>query len=162
MAFEKVFGVGNVQAHPFKAASHIPEQPVGELAGIEGALNRLNELSAHASSQWAVSIESYIQFFPQTNTWQDKGCVVLLNRQKAQKLIFFTQPTPVASKYVEMAQKASAEINDKGYSVTAGEMIHREFPEIPKDNWHGATMFGGISRDVLIQDAIYDVLKYNS
>lgn len=158
-AFQKSFATNSIKVNKYKVPSHVPEQPVGELAGIEGALNRINELPLKSHAEWALSIESYIQYVPKSDCWYDIGCIVLLNRLKSNKIIFFTKPTLIPTKYVEMAKKIS-EVTSKGYSVTAGELINKEFPNILKDNWHADAMFGGISRDILLEQAIYKALKY--
>ena len=52
----------------------------------------------------------------------------------------------------------SATSDPLGLKVTVGQIIHRDYPEIPADNWMADPRFGGHSRKDQIKQALQRAL----
>ncbi len=138
-----------------KTDSLVSEQPVGFDSALQGARNRLYNLSEEIlQADYIVSIENYIEQSPVTQRWYDKGLILL--KQSSQEIILATKPVFIPDVYVQLAQQMSYEICECGYSTTVGAAIQQIFLDRPIDqhDWHREIEFGGVSRQELLKDAL--------
>lgn len=139
-----------------------PNQPIN--SAEECALNRIHKLTAEQlyAMDYIVSIENGIRL---TDDLCEDVCVVVVKKIATNQTVSAeSYSIPVDRKYYLLAKEASdAEaavasplgFAPAGIKYTLGEMIHREFPEIPADNWMADPRFGGKNR----KDQILDALK---
>ncbi len=147
---------------PKKTSSRIPEQPVGQNVAELGARNRATGLD---SADYVVSIENYIEFSHQTNSWHDIGLILVKNLVNNEEAIALTQSVVVPEEYVFKAQDMSKDMGGimaDGYPVTVGQVIKESFiaKAIDAHDWHKEPEFGGVSRQQLLHDAVIKALNY--
>ena len=154
-SFIQIFPNDTIQLSSYVADSGISAQPVGKKNAELGVKNRLQDLSSKISEvDYYVAIESYIEPIPHGKFWKDIALVVVIDNQNQTQTKTLSAPTCIPSSYVQQTQNISI-INQTGYSVTVGETI-KQLSSYPIDShdWHASPAFGGISRKVLIKDAL--------
>lgn len=163
-AFQEKFPHEIIEYVIAKTSSGVPEQPVGRACATEGVRNRLQSLPSAllVDADYAIAIENYIEQVPTVAgfAWCDKGLIIC--KQKEQEIFITTKPVFFDKKYVELAQKMSVTISEKGYSTTVGKAIQASFAVgvIDAADWHRDPLFGGVSRQQLLKDAL-DKALYN-
>lgn len=164
-ALEEVFPKGKYVIYAFKAPSGVAEQPVMLTWGLKGAKNRLN--SAKAAVQETVdlwiSMENFIEPTASSEKWRDIAAVVVERSKDSQVAVEFSAAVELPAKFARLARETSKEIEESGWSVTAGEMIHAEYKQagidVPKDDWHAHKDFGGKSRQDILAETIAKALR---
>jgi adenine phosphoribosyltransferase len=111
-----------------------------------------NPLPAGVTKCVAVAIENgLVDNFADSSRIVDQAFVRLrvFDRNSAEVLdvTYESNPVFVPAEYVTRIREELA----KGHDVTLGDLIHRDHPEIPSDNWH--EHFGGVSRQTQILQA---------
>lgn len=167
--FDHAFPEDTIEYSSHKTASLVPEQPIGIDAARQGVYNRLQCLPKEMlEADYVVSIENYIEQSCETQRWYDKG--LILFKHAAQEIIITTQPTFVPEEYILHAQRMAQEISPLGYSVTIGKAIQEKICCLSNDgsfsleryidpsDWHREHEFGGVSRQQLLQEAIFKAL----
>lgn len=161
--FQQKFPQDIVECIGYDSVSSVPEQPVSKEVALEGARNRIQSLPQEllATAHYVVAIENYIEQYLGASAWCDRGLVVVKDSaQQSAEAVMISQPTFISEMYVRLAQEKSATVSDKGYSVTIGQVIQQSFPTraIDAHDWHREREFGGVSRQQLLQDALYKAL----
>ncbi|KAM4706401.1 protein PRRC1 isoform 1-T2 [Discoglossus pictus] len=153
-AFQEVFGMALVTGED--GQSNIAPQPVGYAAGLKGAQERIDGLRRSGvihEKQPTVSVENFIaELLP--DKWFDIGCVIVDDPVHGIRLEAFTQATPVPYDYVQQAQNLTPQdynLRWSGLSVTVGEVVERNVPQVSRTDWHVA--FTGMSRRQMIYSA---------
>jgi non-canonical (house-cleaning) NTP pyrophosphatase len=132
--------------------SGVPEQPVGEKSGRLGAANRL----ADAKARWPpsepppagwVAIESFVE--------TDYDCAfVLVELADGRRGEALSGRAHFPFELFWCAWQASTVKSELGCNVTVGEMIGTGIECLPVDDWQRDPEYGGVSRAVLIEDAV--------
>ena len=89
-----------------------------------------------------------------TSRWYDMGCIVLKDPEHNIELQVFTQAVPVPTEYVLSAQDQTPSdynLRWSGLSVTIGQVIHSQLPQVPHADWH--YFLTGLSRKDMIHSA---------
>ncbi|XP_054613667.1 protein PRRC1 [Dunckerocampus dactyliophorus] len=153
-AFQEVFGMAMVTGE--NGLSNIAPQPVGYAAGLKGAQERIDSLRRSGvihEKQPVVSLESFIaELFP--DKWFDIGCVILEDPGYNIKVEVFTQAIPLALEHVQQAQSLTPpdySLRWSGLTVTVGEILERNLPNINRTEWHLAMT--GMTQRQMIQSA---------
>jgi adenine phosphoribosyltransferase len=148
---------------PCKSDSMIPEQPLGKDTALKGARNRLKNLpwDIFNGADYVISIENYIE--KDTNQqWRDRGLVLVYNNRDGTESELVSLGTHIPEQYVDMAKEMSTDacISLEGFSVTIGKAIQKAFEgrAIDPQDWHREIEFGGVSRKVLLAEAIFKAL----
>lgn len=164
-ALEEVFPKGKYVIHAFKVPSGVAEQPVMLTWGLRGARNRLNaaKAAAHEPVDLWISMENYIEPTASSEKWRDVAAIVVERSKGSQTAVEFSAAVELPAKFARQAREASSEIDETGWSITAGEMIQAGYKqqgiEIAKDDWHSHPDFGGLSREKILADAIVKALR---
>lgn len=163
--FRQSFPNNSIELFTFKSPSLVPEQPIGETAGLKGARNRLQAVSEEllSSMDYLVSIESYVEYSEPLETWVDIGLVLVKSCAEPDlELIQLSAPTPFPQKYVKLAKNMSSSdrITQDGYPVTVGEAIEAsiDFGKVDPKDWHREAQFGSVSRSYLLEEAVFKAL----
>jgi non-canonical (house-cleaning) NTP pyrophosphatase len=140
---------------PHQVKCSNPNQPIN--SACDCATNRVTALQWDPSNPpyLIISIENGIDIT--ATTCQDVCCVVLLDPHGHRCVHGLSDPIPVDRKYYDQAQARSQSTGTSGppgLSVTIGQMIHQEFPEVPADNWMADPRFGGYHRKDQIKQAL--------
>jgi len=153
-AFQTVFGAATVKG--VDAQPNIAPQPVGYLAGLKGAQERIKKLRSLDSSHEkmvCVSVENFInEQFPEQ--WFDIGCLVLDDPAHGIEIKVFTVAVPVESEIVQAMQDATTDTYDlrwSGLAMTVGEAIQNKISWIDPSDWHRIVV--GTSRREMIYTA---------
>ncbi|XP_071447011.1 protein PRRC1-like [Hetaerina americana] len=154
-AFQTVFGratVVGVAAQP----SVVATQPVGFLAGVNGALERIAALRAlppRSPSTLAVddtlaavvAVESFL-LEAMEERWYEVSVIVLSDKQRGIELHTYTQMTPVPASIVAQAQAETPKdypLSWSGLSVTIGSLMAKHL-QVDHTEWH--QVLTGVSR----------------
>lgn len=140
--------------------SLVPAQPVGYDCALQGVWNRVHSLSEELQQvDYIVAIENYIEQSSTTQRWYDKG-LVLVQEKSSPAIIVISKEVFIPEIYVELAREMSSDISELGYSTTVGQAIQQSFPDqcINPTDWHRESVFGGVSRQQLLQDTICKIL----
>jgi len=153
-AFQTVFGAATVRGVP--AQPNIAPQPVGYLAGLKGAQERIKKLRATDdtyASKVCVSVENFVhEQFPEQ--WFDIGCLLLDDPINKIEIKVFTVAVPVESDIIQDMHDSTPSNYDlkwSGLSVTVGEAIQKKISWINPSDWH--RILAGTSRRDLINSA---------
>jgi adenine phosphoribosyltransferase len=162
-AFNAQFPADTIHLIPCKTSSGIPEQPLGRKVALKGARNRLNGIDSAlvAQADYLISIENYIEQSPATSRWYDVGLVVFHDCAHSQEMVLYTRSTFIPDQFIVLAHRMSGlDISDEGYGVTIGTAIQKSFGDraIDPHDWHRETEFGGVSRQELLQEALFKAL----
>ncbi|PIS03263.1 MAG: hypothetical protein COT85_00865 [Chlamydiae bacterium CG10_big_fil_rev_8_21_14_0_10_42_34] len=155
-AFQKRFPLDQIFVAGYSSDSAIPEQPVGREIALQGVLNRAKSLPLELvqMADFVVSIENFIELTE--DGWCDVGLIGVNG------VYVFTKPTPIPSCFVEMAQEQSllqGECPD-GLMVTVGSVIQAlRGSAVDAQDWHKEVEFGGISRQDLLEEALFSALS---
>lgn len=164
-ALEEVFPNGKYVIYAFKAPSGVAEQPVMLTWGLKGAKNRLSAAKAAAQEPvdlW-ISMENYIEPTASAKKWRDIAAVVVERAKAAQIAVEFSAAVELPARFARLALESSTEIDESGWSVTAGEMIHAHYKQnsvdVARDDWHAYKDFGGKSREKILAETIVKALR---
>nr|XP_057915687.1 protein PRRC1 [Doryrhamphus excisus]XP_057915697.1 protein PRRC1 [Doryrhamphus excisus]XP_057915705.1 protein PRRC1 [Doryrhamphus excisus]XP_057915714.1 protein PRRC1 [Doryrhamphus excisus] len=153
-AFQEVFGMAMVTGE--NGLSNIAPQPVGYAAGMKGAQERIDGLRRSGvihEKQPVVSLENFIaELFPEK--WFDIGCLILEDPGYNIRVEVFTQAIPLALEHVQQAQSLTPpdySLRWSGLTVTVGEILERNLPNINRTEWHLAMT--GMTQRQMIQSA---------
>ncbi|XP_031607174.1 protein PRRC1 [Oreochromis aureus] len=153
-AFQEVFGLAMVTGE--SGQSNIAPQPVGYAAGVKGAQERIDSLRRAGvihERQPVVSLENFIaELFP--DKWFDIGCLILEDPGQNIHIEVFTQATPIALEHVQQAQSMTPpdySLRWSGLSVTVGEVLEQNLPNINRTDWHQAMT--GLTQRQMIHSA---------
>jgi adenine phosphoribosyltransferase len=166
--FSERFCNDTIELISCKSSSSIPEQPVGYECALRGARNRIASVSTDliADADYVVSIENYIEPSARQEFWNDIGLVLIKHQRTNQERITLSPATLIPVEYVSAAQaKAGSEgISADGYAVSIGQTIHDSFAPrvIDPQDWHKESEFGGISRQELLEQAIFKGLSFDA
>lgn len=157
-AFEQKFADDDCVYLSYATYSGIPEQPIGHACALQGAYNRLRSVPKDIEADYIVVIENYIEKSLATQRWYDKGLILV--QHKSQEKVIETKPIFIPDVYVQLAQQLSQKICENGYTSTVGMAIQQSFHDriIDPSNWHQEPEFGGVSRQELLQDALFKFL----
>nr|QBK89990.1 MAG: phosphoribosyl transferase domain protein [Pithovirus LCPAC101] len=95
------------------------------------------------------------------------ACNIIIEDKKgdifsSQSMVMDYECVIVSKKYYDMAKKKTSEdykyLKD-GLSVTVGSLIHKEFSDIPANNWMKDELFGGMDRKEQINEIISEMLE---
>lgn len=168
-AFERAFPGREIRVHAYKAPSGVANQPVMEFWGVKGAENRLAhaqamELAVAPSSRkkidYWVSMENYIEPNPtDPRTWIDRAAVIVTNAATGEKTLELSDSVRLPETFAhEAASRSTHPLQESGYSVTSGQVIRERYladgVDLPADDWHRHSDFGGVSRSSLLESAI--------
>lgn len=145
-AFQEIFPEDEIVMRSYPSQSGIPEQPIGRVAGLLGAANRLADLPADCD--YAISIENFIE---KQSLWVDVGAVFI--REDDKVTILFTKSVIVPETFFNLTIQRG-ELTELGCSLTVGKVIHECYPHIDAGDWHRE--FGNVSRKTLIKETIVD------
>lgn len=163
MAFGQKFPNDSVECIGYDSVSSVPEQPMGKEAALQGVHNRIQSLTEQGvvAADYVVAIENYIEQYLGSDVWCDRGLILVQEiSNNSREIITVSQPTFIADTYIQQVKKQAAVVSDNGYSVTIGQVIQQSFPQraIDAHDWHREVEFGGVSREKLLQDAVYKTL----
>ncbi|XP_046399546.1 protein PRRC1-like [Ischnura elegans] len=161
-AFQTVFGratVVGVAAQP----SVVAAQPVGFMAGVKGAQERIAALRAlppRSSSSLAVddtlaalvAVESFLVEATEER-WYEVSVIVLSDKHRGIELHTYTQMTPVPASIVAQAQAETPKdypLSWSGLSVTIGSLMAKHL-QVDHTEWH--QMLTGVSRREMLLTA---------
>lgn len=153
-AFQTVYGTATVKGVGVQPS--IAPQPVGFLAGLKGAEDRIKKLRASDKAyedKVCVSVENFInEQFP--DQWFDIGCLLLDDPVNSIEIKVFTAAVPVESDIIQDMHDSTPENYDlswSGLSLTVGEAIRKKISWINPSDWH--KILAGTSRRELICSA---------
>jgi len=163
-AFAERFCNDTIELIACKSSSAIPEQPIGYQIALTGARNRIASTSdtLHAEADYVVAIENYIEKSAREDYWNDIGLVLIKDMRTSHETITLSQPVLIPNEYIEIAQEQSGAngISADGFSVTVGNVISKSLlpRTIDPHDWHREPEFGGVSRQQLLQEALFKSL----
>lgn len=154
-AFQTVFGratVVGIAAQPAMVAA----QPVGFLAGVKGAQERISALRALPPRSPAnvaiddtlaavVAVESFL-LEAMEERWYEVSVIVLSDKQRGIELQTYTQMTPVPASIVAQAHSETPKdypLSWSGLSVTIGSLMAKHL-QVEHTEWH--QVLTGVSR----------------
>lgn len=167
-AFKAQFNKDSIEVISCKVSSNISEQPIGYDIALAGAKNRINNLPDNlvSAADFVVAIESYIEKSTNSNLYKDIGLILLKDLDNKKDTIYLTQATLVDSKFVNLAYRLSdkTKISFNGLPVTVGQAISNYFKEnynreVISNNWHKEPEFANVSREKLIEQAVFKALS---
>lgn len=132
-----------------------PNQPINST--LECAKNRFTGLRWIPSTPpgLIISIENGLEV---TDTQcHSVCCVVLWDPRDDRYICGKSDLIPLDRKYYEQAVAESSS-SSLGLTVTVGQMINREFPDISAENWSAHPRFGGYDRKDQIKQALQRAL----
>lgn len=162
-----VFGAGTTHVVTVDAASDVPPQPVGYVAGVEGALHRAANAAQIVKGDVYVGIESFVECDGDgdgdDDRWFDRAAVVVIQRSReGHRSVQLRTSTPVAFEveFARMARDRCPDANGPyGFSVTVGEcMKDAGFAENDKD-WYAAVGHPKSRADELVM-ALTDAFRF--
>ena len=89
-------------------------------------------------------------------------CAAVIIRKRHFSIILFSDYVRFDSKYADQARQQTPTdypFFSTGFSTTVGKLIQNEFANTPHDNWQSSPRFGGISREIIIQETIIRAFK---
>ncbi|XP_041367893.1 protein PRRC1-A-like isoform X2 [Gigantopelta aegis] len=146
-AFQQVFGRATVSGKESQATT--AAQPVGFTAGLKGAEERIQNLRQSGQVEAdtpVVSIEGFIVEML-TDRWYEMSCIVLQDPGHRIELQTFSQPTPIPTEYILMAQDKTPStypLRWSGLAATIGQVIEEAQPHIGHTDWHSVMV--GVNR----------------
>ncbi|KAG8222936.1 hypothetical protein J437_LFUL000231 [Ladona fulva] len=162
-AFQTVFGratVMGVGVQPTMVAA----QPVGFLAGVKGAQERIAALRALPAREPSsltvddtmaavVAVESFL-LEAMEERWYEASVIVLSDKQRGIELHTYTQLTPVPASIVAQAHAETPKdypLSWSGLSVTIGSLMEKHL-EVEHTEWH-QVLTGVTRREMLLMAA---------
>lgn len=156
-AFKRFFKDDQIFVTGYSSASGIAEQPVGKEYAREGVFNRLNNLPVKNSVEYCVALENYIEECPSGAIWADYGLVAIKDLKSNEVTEALSAPVFFDATYAMRAHNSGA-VQKSGYAVTVGSLIAQDFKGVNQHDWHSLSQFGGVSRTVLLEDALWKAL----
>jgi len=154
-AFQDVFGAATVKG--IDSQPNIAPQPVGYLAGLKGAQERIKKLRASDKAyenKVCVSIENFInEQLP--DQWFDIGCILLDDPVNNIILTVYTVAVPVESDIIQDVHSATFKDYDlrwSGLAMTIGEAIQKKINWINPSDWQ-RILIGTPRRDLIYSAA---------
>ncbi|CAG5123900.1 unnamed protein product [Candidula unifasciata] len=154
-AFQKVFGKATVSGKECQVT--VAVQPVGFMAGVKGAEERISSLRKSGNiphDLTVISIEGFIvEIVP--DRWFEMSCLLLKDPRHDIELQTFSQPSLIPTEYVLTAQDKTPSdypLRWSGLAVTIGEVIETAQPHIGHADWH--MVLTGVSRCQSLQLAL--------
>eukprot|EP00906_Rhabdomonas_costata_P008595 RCo012229 len=138
-------------------ASGVADQPIGEAAGLEGALGRIAALrKACPEAEVVVSVENFVSRCCSADLCEDIAVVVIDDsRTPGRRVVRNSEPTPFPAHFLEQALELTPPDYSQrgtGAKITCGKLIAKKHPTVNPADWH--TMFGTKSRKELIEETL--------